>query len=153
MLWLTVVYSLLLSYTLALSSHEKCSRELENAVYYVDVCAFQYMKRISASLRVQSPLFWTEQAKSVVETFENEYKVKLTFIDAFGMAYKYPGGPIAVGAIVSGSAIHRSQALVEGFVNSEVTPYYVYDSLYWNGNAEMYLVKMRLPKENAPYVC
>ena len=40
MLWLTVVYSLLLSYTLALSSHEKCSRELENAVYYVDVCAF-----------------------------------------------------------------------------------------------------------------
>ena len=157
MLWLSLLYCFIISCTLALSSstssNKKCSRELEKVVYYVDICPFQYMKRISVSLRAQSPLLWTDQAKSVVETFENQYKVKLTFIEPFGMARKYPGGPVAPNAIIHGSAVFRSQALGEGFVNSEVTPYYVYDSLYWNDKGEMYLVKMRLSKDSAPSFC
>lgn len=84
-----------------------------------------------------------------MKSFEKERTVKTKFIEPFGFARKYPGGPVVPNAIIGGSSIFRSGYVV----NSEATPYYVYDSLYWNRDGEMYLVNMRLAKDKAPSFC
>lgn len=149
------IFLLLASLVSASKEAKKCSRALEGVVYVPHLWAYEYLHRITETLRAQSPLLWTDQAEGVIKTFENTYGVVVGVVDAFGMVYDYPKGNIVAPASVSKTnLIARAYALGEGYgsfdggIVPQAPPVYSYASKFWNPNGEMYVVSVNLPKVN-----
>lgn len=71
-------------------SHRQCTRELEQIVYQPETPAYHYLKRISKSLKVQSPLLFTAQNQSILANFAATYNVQVFVTDALGFTLAYP---------------------------------------------------------------
>lgn len=137
-----------------------CRDELEAIVYTPQICAYDYLKKITRTLDAQSPLLWTDQATSVLEQFRRTYGVQAALIDAFGNVLYYPPtiytGPQPQVAVTS---VVRAWALGEGFSDNDgsrlpiATPQYVYASNIWNVNGEMYTLVVAMSKAEAPIYC
>ena len=157
----TAATSAVFGETLARDRADKaCSRELEAIVFTPPNCAHDYMREITRSLVVQAPLLWTDQGVSVIETFENRYGVRAIFYDAFGNFYNYSGKEPKPIVNAFSYNYERTAALGEAFasyqgselINSN-TAFYVYSTLLWNENGQLYTVFVLMNKSNAPLVC
>lgn len=152
---------LIVNLVFASKESKKCARELEGVVYVPDVCAYKYLRKITDTLRVQSPLLWTDQAQSVIRSFELTFNVRVGVLDAFGTVYDYPNGNVIAPSSLSKTVVvDRAYALGEGFgsfdsnVNFQQAPaLYVYGSQFWNPNGEMYVIAVALNKTAAPEFC
>lgn len=136
-----------------------CSRELEAIVFHPPNCSFDYLREITKTLVVQSPLLWTDRAASVIETFENTFGVNVVFFDAFGKVWQYdpndPEPPISA----SNYNYQRTVAMGEAFAsydghlyNNDV-PFYAYSTLLWNQNGQLLVAFVMMSKANAPLAC
>lgn len=139
-----------------------CARELEGIVYVPQNCAYNYLRKITEVLRVQSPLLWTNQAQSVINTFASTYGVQVVVINALGEVGSIDAAgqfEAISGAMAMGHAYARSNALGEGFTSNypaipDVSPISDhYTSIFWNPNGEMYTISVQLDSSKAPSFC
>lgn len=137
-----------------------CSRELEAIVFHPPNCAFDYMKKITQTLVIQSPLLWTDRAASVIETFENQFGVEAIFFDAFGSVWNYKSDDIEPPFNAFNYNYERTVAIGEAFAAYPGStsfgldvPFYAYSTLLWNGNGQMYTVVVLMNKALAPLTC
>lgn len=137
-----------------------CRNELEAIVYTPQVCAYDYLKKITRTLDAQSPLLWTDQANSVLEQFRQTYGVQAALIDPFGNVLYNPP-TIYVGSLpqVTVTSVVRAWALGEGFSDNDGVktgqgvPSFVYANNVWNVNGEMFTIVVAMKKSDAPVYC
>lgn len=160
----SAILSLFAATSVFAQKHESkaCTRELEGIVYVPSSCAYNYLNKISNILRVQSPLLWTSQASSVINTFQATYGVYVAVVNTLGQVGTInPAGvfvpfPGPVNVMTNGYA--RSNALGEGFSANLVVAgfegiYDVYSSIFWNVNGEMYTIGIAIESSKAPNFC
>lgn len=137
-----------------------CRDELEAIVYSPRTCAYDYLKKITKTLEVQSPLLWTDQATSVMSQFRNTYGVEALLIDPFGNVL-YDPPTIVGGSIpqVTTPSVVRAWALGEGFSDNDGSklpiqaPFFAYATNVWNQNGEMFTIVVGMRKSEAPVYC
>ena len=132
-----------------------CSRELEAIVFGPPNCAKDYMRKITQSL---VPLLWTDRAKSVIQTFENQFGVVVKLYDAFGEYHNEETEPSRINNF--NYNYERTVALGEAFASYPLSlgfgltgAFYMYSTLLWNGNGQMYTAFVLMNKTNAPLAC
>lgn len=67
-----------------------CARELEGIVFRPPNAAYDYLKEISEDLKIETPLLFTVQNKSVIESFIRKYQVFVFVSDVMGNILPYP---------------------------------------------------------------
>lgn len=132
-----------------------CTRELEGIVYTPANCGFDYLKRITETLRIQSPTFWNNplQAKAAFESFAQTYGVTVVAITPFGNVLDYIGSPDVVEAGSMGAAIARANLDGNGFVYNSATQRYIYATIFRGPDGQMYYVRVSMLKADAPIAC
>lgn len=60
-----------------------CTKELEQIVYQPMNPTLAYLNKISEELKIGSPIFWSPQNESFIESFEIKYRVGVQVFDAF----------------------------------------------------------------------
>jgi hypothetical protein len=140
----------------------RCRERLETVVFTPQVCAFDYLKRITKSLVLQSPLLWTDQASSVLNQFRQKYGVYVVLIDAFGNLVLDPPQVLTIPNIplAQSTGLMRSWALGEGFSTYDRTVLetipisaFTYSVNVWNIHGEIYNIAVILNKTDAPTYC
>lgn len=139
-------------------SARACRDELESIVYTPQNCAYDYLKRITRTLEVQSPLLWTDQADSVLNQFRATYRVEAVLIDPFGNVLYNPPNILPADFPVTAASVVRAWALGEGFSSYNGTkgyevPFYGYSVNVWNRQGQMYTITVALNKTDAPLYC
>lgn len=132
-----------------------CKRELESILYTPPNCGFSYLKRITESLRVQSPVIWQNpiQSKAAFQTFSTTFGVNTVVINPFGKYFRYIGAPAneQIFAGIYGSATSRANVDGNGFAATDSD--YYYSTIFWGPNGEMSYVEVNVAKINAPLSC
>ena len=140
-----------------------CREELEGVVYIPENCVFNYLKRIAQELVVQSPLLWTDQTEAIIRNFKVKYDVSVGLISPFGelnapwetyFESTFPV-PRPYPAVTDSSVVH-AWATGEGFtildkavINFNV-PVYMYNTIIWNKDGQMWTLVVVIEKANAP---
>lgn len=140
-----------------------CTRELEGIVYVPANCAFNYLSKLANVLRVQAPLLWTAQAKSVIDTFEGTYGISVYVIDSLGNYGTFDDAGVFTANILAplkafDHSYERSNALGEGFtantiIAGDATLVDYYTTTIWNANGQMYTIGLALDSSKAPNFC
>ena len=140
-------------------SANKCGRQLEKIIYSPGGCILLHMEQIMATLQVQSPLLWTVQNASIIDSFKATNKVNLSVIDAFGLTTQYVYeteeealmnlDPLAPKAMFS--SLQRAEVIGYGFAADEDN--YYYTSKFWNRNGQVIFIKIGMLKSDAPFIC
>lgn len=136
-----------------------CSRELEAIVFQPPNCAYDYLREITKSLVIQSPLLWTNRAYSVIETFENTYGVEAVFFDAFGKVWQYDADEDEPLVQPLNYNYERTVAMGEAFASydghlyNNNLPFFAYSTLLWSQNGQVLTAFVMMNKTNAPLAC
>lgn len=83
------ILSCLSSSIFAKQDPKLCARELEGIVFRPPNAAYDYLKAISEDLKIETPLLFTEQNKSIIESFIIKYQVFVFVSDAMGNILPY----------------------------------------------------------------
>lgn len=140
-------------------SNKACTRELENIVYTPDNCAFNYLKKITADLRIQAPLLNTLQNASVLDSFRANHGVDVLVVDALGIAtdYVYNTNALALANAVDTSTFstvyERSMALGEAFAVDTYASTVSYASLFWGPDGSVHDIIVSMDLNDAPQFC
>ena len=143
----------------SLPNRRECRLELEKVVAFPANRAFLYLQHISLELKTESPLFWTYQNASVIDTFEKQYGVHIQIYNAFGIVTKYTYNTYEEAAnngIIGAKRnddVPTARANVYGEGFSYNTSDFIYKFIIWNEAGEMFYVKIILSKEMAPMIC
>lgn len=137
-------------------SQSKCTRALQDAIHVPEVCAFQYLNRISRSLVRQAPLLFSPATnRSVILTFQATYNVTVTMVDWFGRESNY----LSDGSYVTSSPDFMTQDAahsvlnVPGFNRSPATQNFYYTVIIRTENGELQYVHLTMPLVNDPIFC
>jgi hypothetical protein len=130
-----------------------CTRELESIVYNPANCGFNYLERITNTLRIQAPTFWQNpvQAQAAFETFQNTYGVSAVAISPFGVSYGFIGSSTPIASDNMEHSIARANLDGNGFSNSGDN--YIYTTIFWGPDGQMWYVQVTMAKANAPLAC
>lgn len=133
----------------SLNPADKCTQELEGIVYQPATSARAYLERIGEQIKISSPILWTENADSFLQSFEAKYNVIVEILDAFG-SVTYPAA--FVGNQFYYSTTSTANMNGTGFTNEadETMGMIMSEFIVYNQFGELKYVLIKMMPENAP---
>lgn len=135
---------------------DKCSKSLHGIVYTPEVCAYKYLARITEEVKVMlGPVFFNMAIGNLESliSIASKYQLKIYVIPPYSYPVVADPNAVAENTFLYDAVMARNYLNFDGYVTDVDSQTYNYQFVLVSQEANLLLVRLSLPFENAPVGC